>query len=109
MSVDASTEKFEKVIAFGHPMIFTYLRVDRYTVPKGVYIYEIRHDTVDPEKPNLLGRRVPYRFMGTVLSDKPVRLMLTANGRNAYRHIEGDKDWQFTGTFTTLDAYLNRT
>ena len=38
------TEKFEDVTVLGHPMLFTCLRVDRDTVPQGMYMYEVRHD-----------------------------------------------------------------
>ena len=44
MRVNAMTEQFEDVTVLGHPMIFTCLRVDRDTVPEGLYMYEVRHD-----------------------------------------------------------------
>lgn len=37
MRVNAMTEKFEDVTVLGHPMLFTCARVDRDTVPKGLY------------------------------------------------------------------------
>ena len=36
MTVDARKERFELVEVLGHPMLFTCLRVDRSTVPKGL-------------------------------------------------------------------------
>lgn len=44
MRVNAMTEKFEDVTVLGHPMLFTCARVDRDTVPEGLYMYEVRHD-----------------------------------------------------------------
>lgn len=44
MSVDARKERFELVEVFDRPMLFTCLRVDRNTVPKGLYLYEVRND-----------------------------------------------------------------
>ena len=41
MSVDARKERFELVEVFDRPMLFTCLRVDRNTVPKGLYLYEV--------------------------------------------------------------------
>lgn len=38
MRVNAMTEKFEDVTVLGHPMLFTCLRVDRATVPEGLYM-----------------------------------------------------------------------
>ena len=40
MRVNAMTEKFEDVTVLGHPMLFTCARVDRDTVPKGLYVYK---------------------------------------------------------------------
>lgn len=37
MRVNAMTEKFEDVTVLGHPMLFTCARVDRDTVPEGLY------------------------------------------------------------------------
>ena len=37
MRVNAMTEKFEDVTVLGHPMLFTCARVDRVTVPEGLY------------------------------------------------------------------------
>lgn len=39
MRVNAMTEKFEDVTVLGHPMLFTCARVDRDTVPKGLYMF----------------------------------------------------------------------
>ena len=36
MTIDARKERFELVEVLGHPMLFTCLRVDRSTVPKGL-------------------------------------------------------------------------
>ncbi len=41
---NAMEESFEEVTIFGKPAIFTSLRIDRNTIPRGYYAYEIRHD-----------------------------------------------------------------
>ena len=42
---NAMTEIFEEVTVLGQPMIFTNLWIDRSTVPKGLYLYEVQHDS----------------------------------------------------------------
>ena len=42
--LNAMKETFEEVTVLDHPMIFTCARIDRDTVPKGLYVYEVRHD-----------------------------------------------------------------
>ena len=56
MSVDARKERFELVEVFDRPMLFTCLRVDRNTVPKGLYLYEVRNDDDQCGIPVEIGR-----------------------------------------------------
>ena len=42
--IDARKESFEEVTVLGVPMLFTAMHVDKSTVPKGLYLYEVRHD-----------------------------------------------------------------
>ena len=58
MTVDARKERFELVEVLGHPMLFTCLRVDRSTVPKGLYLYEVRNDDDQCGLPVEIGRWV---------------------------------------------------
>lgn len=41
---NAMTENFEEVEILGKPALFSSLRIDRSTLPKGLYLYEVRHD-----------------------------------------------------------------
>ena len=45
-AVDARKEHYEAVEILGIPGLFTTLRVDRTTIPKGVYAYDIRTSTM---------------------------------------------------------------
>lgn len=65
---------FDQVTCFDHPMIFTDKHVDCRTVPRGYYLYEIRHEKNEPEIPYELSMRVLEDFYGSLISDKPVRL-----------------------------------
>lgn len=54
--VDVMEEDFEDVTVLGQPMLFTCARVDRSTVPKGLYLYEVRHDDDQRGDPVQLAR-----------------------------------------------------
>ena len=57
--IDATKETFEAVEILGVPGLFTPLRVDRATVPQGMYAYDMQTDETDWLQPHLLGRHVP--------------------------------------------------
>lgn len=41
---NAMEEIFTEIEVLGKPALFHDMRIDRNTVPKGLYLYEIRHD-----------------------------------------------------------------
>ena len=43
MSYDAEKLTYQEVTILGKPALFTECRIDRTTVPEGVYRYEMRH------------------------------------------------------------------
>lgn len=72
--LDATKETFEAVEILGIPALFTALRVNRATVPKGMYLYEMQTDEGDWSQPCLLGRRIMVEHFGTVLTASPIDL-----------------------------------
>lgn len=97
MSVDARKERFELVEVFDRPMLFTCLRVDRNTVPKGLYLYEVRNDDDQCGIPVEIGRWIMVNHWGTLLSATPIKLEPNRYNNNAYRHIDPENDWNYTG------------
>ena len=89
MSVDARKERFELVEVFDRPMLFTCLRVDRNTVPKGLYLYEVRNDDDQCGIPVEIGRWI----------------MVNHWERCCLRH---PSSWSRTGTITTPTAISTR-
>ena len=89
------TEKFEDVTVLGHPMLFTCLRVDRDTVPQGMYMYEVRHDDDQQGEPVQIANWI-------------IRLEPRPDGRNAYRDIDPENDWNYEGTLTTVKEYMEK-
>lgn len=45
--LDAAKERFEAVEILSIPALFTPLRVDRSTVPQGMYAYDMQTDETD--------------------------------------------------------------
>lgn len=68
------TAAFEEVSVYGKPALFTSLRVDRSTVPDGLYLYELRHADEDWGDPCHLARSILVNHYGTVLTREPIQL-----------------------------------
>ena len=51
MNYDAQKVTYQEVTIFDRPALFTECRIDRTTVPEGVYRYELRHGDADWGEP----------------------------------------------------------
>ena len=71
---DASKQNYQEVTIFDRPALFTECRIDRTTVPEGVYRYELRHGDEDWGEPIELSRSLMVNFYGTVLTREPFQL-----------------------------------
>lgn len=74
MSYDAQKVTYQEVTIFDRPALFTECRVDRATVPEGVYRYELRHGDEDWGEPVELARGIFANYYGTVLTREPFQL-----------------------------------
>ena len=74
MSHDAQKVTYQEVTIFDRPALFTECRIDRATVPEGVYRYELRHGDADWGEPIELSRSLMVNFYGTVLTREPFQL-----------------------------------
>ena len=50
-------------------MLFTCLRVDRDTVPQGMYMYEVRHDDDQQGEPVQIANWIMVNHWGTLISN----------------------------------------
>ena len=99
--VDAGTERFEQVELFGKPVLFTELRIDRDTVPDGLYLYELRHADEDWGEPCELARSITVNFFGSVLTSDPIQL-----SPEGWLKMDGE-DFDYTGEpSVTAQEYL---
>lgn len=97
-AVDARKEHYEAVEILGIPGLFTTLRVDRTTIPKGVYAYDMQTSEQDWSQPCLLARHITVEHFGTVLTASPVPIP-----PNGYLDLSpGDFEGQFCGERMTL-------
>ena len=74
MNYDAQKVTYQEVTIFDRPALFTECRIDRATVPEGVYRYELRHGDADWGEPIELSRSLMVNFYGTVLTREPFQL-----------------------------------
>ena len=67
---DYNKEHFEQVKVCGIPCLFNDARIDRSTVPKGKYLYEIGGDDDSGAEPARVKRAIWDNFFGTLICDK---------------------------------------
>ena len=105
---DVRTTDFEDVTVFDRPMLFTCLRCDRSTLPKGMYMYEVRHDDGQQGIPCEIAEHILVNHWGTLITNRPIRLKSDGAGTKPYRLIDEETDWNYEGTTTTLKEYMER-
>ncbi len=74
MRLDYRTEKFQKVSVCGISCDFSDMRIDRSTVPKERYQYEVADDDESQGNPVRVGYGIMVNFFGTLISDVPLPL-----------------------------------
>ena len=106
--VDVTEETFENVTVFGQPMLFTCARCDKSSLPRGMYMYEIRHDDDMQGIPCEIAERILVNHWGTVISNKPVELTEQFPSGKRFRLINEETDWNYEGTEQTLAEYMRQ-
>ena len=96
--VDARNEIFEHIELFDSPAMFTNARVDRSTVPDGLFCYDVRGSDVDPGDLCVIENNVLVNHSGTIIGIEDYML---ENGQAKYiaTHIN------FLGDEITLDEF----
>lgn len=89
MKLDYRTEKFQKVSVCGIPCDFSDMRIDRSTVPKGRYQYEVADDDESQGNPSRVRRGIMVNFFGTLISDVPLPIV----DGNVLWLRDGDFEW----------------
>lgn len=104
---DNMSQKYEAVIIFNKPMLFTNLRIEDGDVPDGMYRYDIRDGGMDGNMCELKDY-VAVNHWGTVLSKEAIEPrvidgeeMTSANGI-----LMTDDDYNYTGEEFTTEQFL---
>lgn len=99
---DANNTDFILSVVFGrHIVLYTHARIDRETVPEGLFVYEVSHDPDDEGELHYIAKRVRKWFAGTLISNTVIPLPL---GGTASIEDTGDFDRTFTDMF--LEDYM---
>ena len=98
MSVNAREEQYEHVELFGKPALFTNSRIDRDTVPKGFYCYDLRGSDYDPGRPVTVESHVAVNHAGAILTPEPVTIP-----KEGFRRLRGKLN--FLGECLTLPDF----
>ena len=108
LGCDAMKVVFNEVEILKRPMLFTPSRIDRRTVPEGLYIYEVRRNDIPTRFSCQIANWIVFDFWGTLISNKPLPLTSHQIPGNAYRNIEYGLDWDYTGQDYTLQEYVEK-
>lgn len=96
--MNASEADYERFCIFGHDTLFTNMRIDRDTLPEGLYAYDLRN-ACDGD-PCELKSIVVVNHWGTVIVKNPIE--------NADAGIPiGFDDYNYIGDKMTLDEFMS--
>ena len=87
---DVMKETYTEIRVLEKPALFSGLRLNRNTVPDGMYLYEVRHDDYGKGDPVQIGKGVLVNFWGSILTCEP--LDLEEDGR---LDIDPEQDWDY--------------
>ena len=85
-------EHFEEIMVLGKPALFHDMRIDRDTVPKGLYLYEVRGDDDGGGDPVQIARGIMVNHFGSIITREAIKLP-----PDGYLDIDPEKDWNFAG------------
>ncbi|MGC4019981.1 MAG: hypothetical protein QM793_12650 [Muricomes sp.] len=89
---DAMKETFMEMEVLGKPVLFHNMRIDRNSIPKGLYLYEVRSDDDGCGDPVQIAKGIMVNHFGSIITREPIRL--PADG---YLNIDPEKDWSYAG------------
>ena len=111
---------FDPVLCFGKFVLFTGHRIDRSTVPEGLWVYDIRHgDEGDWTDPVEILPHVMCNYMGSIVSterfpidfkESYVIMDQNAGDWDYIENLEDEDLWDdYDNIPDTLDGYMNYT
>lgn len=79
-----------EIKVFGKPALFHDLRIERSSIPKDLYLYEVRHD--ETGEPIQIAKGILVNHFGSIITCEHLKL-----SPNGYLDIESQKDWNYVG------------
>ncbi len=71
---NAMTEGFEEVTILGKPALFTSLRIERGSVPRGYHLYEVRHDDDQQGIACQIAKGILINHWGSLITREAIKL-----------------------------------
>lgn len=105
MRYSANKVPWEIVAVFGRTMLYSDCRVNKTTVPEGLYMYEVRHADDDWGDPCETAEGVLVNFYGTLLSREKLPLKEYVQGSKPYISLDSYEDWGWEGFECSLDEF----
>ena len=89
MRYDAEKVRYMRVRVRGTEALFCEARIEKETVPNGLYMYQVRHDEEDWTEPVQIKSYILVNFLGTLLTREP---LLSENEQSSY--LDSEKEWE---------------
>jgi hypothetical protein len=99
----AILESFEEVTILDKPALFTPIRIDRNTVPRGYHLYEVRHDDDCQGDAVQIARGIMVNHWGTLITRDEIKLP-----PDGYLDIEPDALNYGTGVCRSMSDYMEK-
>ena len=98
--INANEADYERLELLGHDTLFTCLRIDRKTLPNGLYAYDLRDCDDCTGDPCQLKNFVMVNHWGTVVLREPIE--------GAENGVDLDRnDYNYLGEEMTLNEFAN--
>ena len=101
-SFNAMEEGFEEVTILGQPALFTSVRINRASVPRGYYQYEVRHDD-DYNGVAQIARGIMVNHWGTLIVREEIKLH-----SDGYLDIAPEDLNYSTGDCSSMEDYMQK-
>lgn len=103
---DIYEEVFYEITLFDRAVLYTPLRCDPDTLPRDMYMYELRHDDEGFGFPCEVAEYVTVNFCGTILCDCEIELGKTYANGTPYAEIEPDEIPVLDGYAVNISEYM---
>ncbi len=98
--IDANETDYENFEILGHDALFTCLRIDRKSLPEGLYAYDLRDSDDCDGTPSELKSFIMVNHWGTVITKEPIE------GADE-GIVLNDDDYNYLGEDMTLEEFAN--